>query len=519
MPQLFLPINDTMISVVRPVVYSIIKELFTITNIPEDTFISYPGDLEALQQPGSDINKISQQNGINTMPYSDRIFIEVDEDYEMDRILSTAIYRVENTFIFRDDRVEVGIRPVYSSTDTTINFKYRTKDKAAGMRWRDNIKNMVSMNVDQRIHKVGYHFLIPIEYLIILKEIHRLMENVEGYGVKLNEYLVSGFTKRATVMSTQAGTELVWAISESQIRIVGVFDFELIPEKGNRDDDSDTWTISFAYKFRYDKPTACTMQYPLMIHNQLLPQEYRNNILVDKTDPLDGKKFDFSLSSELFYKFQKDTQMKALWNSVGFNGYSIPSYDEFIPGGILPNTIRIFTALINIDVHNPHKLLSLKELGDLKINHNVLKFMVGEMQYMTIPNMSILAISMYRNGSLLDNTALTMDADLNVYATYILTLRKYYHIRLSIVKDLTRLSEAAIDRLRNHGKAALVLLDYINPYLHKRKQLPAILGNDYITRDAMRKCIGIMNNIDPNPMAMKTVQTLIIQSAPLGIKE
>lgn len=512
MPQLFLPISDTMISVVRPVVYSIIKELYKVTNIPEDTMISYPGDLEALQQPGSDISKITQQTGINTLPYSDRAFIEVEEDYEMDRILSTAVYRIENTFIFRDDRVEVGIRPVYSSTDTTINFKYRSMDKTAAVRWRDNIKNRVSMNLDQRIHKIDYHFLIPIEFLIILKEIHRLMENVDGYDVELNEYLLSGFTKRATVMTTQAGTEAVWAIAESQIRIVGMFDFDLIPEKGTRDDEVDTWTVSFAYKFKYDKPAACTMQYPLMIHNQLLPQNYRNNPLVDKLDPLENKKFDFSLSSELFYNFQKDTQMKKLWKSVGVSGISIPDYDEFIPAGILPNTVRVFTALISIDIYNPHNLLNLKELGDYSLHPAVLEFMKGESSFMNKPGMSVFAISGYRNTLLLDNTALLVDDELNVYPTYILTLRKYYHIRLSLMNDLTKLSSAAIDRLRNHGEAAIVLIDFINPYLRQKNQLPTILGNDYITRDSMTKCINAMNHITGPTPNMMTVQSLLIQS-------
>ena len=158
MPNLFLPIQDTNLSVSRPVVHGVIKDIFEFTNIPENTMISFPGDLDTMQQPGSDIGKINQQTGINTTPFSDRIFIEVEEDYEMDRILSTANYRAENTFIFRDDRVEVGIRPIYSSSDVTINFKFRSADKAAAMAWRNYIKTRVSMNWDQRIHKINYHY-------------------------------------------------------------------------------------------------------------------------------------------------------------------------------------------------------------------------------------------------------------------------------------------------------------------------------------------------------------------------
>jgi len=515
MPNLFLNISDTQLSVSRPIVHGIIKDLFDLTNIPESTFISFPGDLDTMQQPGSDISKITQQPGITTNPYSDRVFIEVEEDYEMDRILSTANYRVENTFIFRDDNVEVSLRPIYSSSEVTINFKYRASDRPKAESWRNYIKTRVSMNWDQRIHKVDYHYLVPLEFLIIIKEIHRLMENVDGYGVELNEYLKTGFTNRATVMTTQAGTRAAWAIVESQIRIIGHFDFDLVPEKSSKEDDADAWTIGFAYKFKYEKPLACTMRYPLMIHNQLLPQNYRNNPLTDKLDPLEGKEFGFSLSSELFYHFEKNNETARLWALNGWSGVSIPSYDEFVPNGTIPGTDRVFTALISVDLNDPHKLLSLRELGEYSLNPAVLDFLIDEGPYLTKPGLSIFSLSMYRGSLLLDADALIVDSDLNVYSTYVLSLRKYYHIRLSVQRDLTTINQAAIDRLRKHGDAALVVLDFIDPTLKTNNNLPPILGNNYITRESMTNVINILNNITGRAPLMRTVETLMILANPM----
>jgi len=518
MPQLLIPTTETSVNITRPVIYGIIKDLFELTGIPADTMISFPGELESMQQPGSDMGTMAQQSGVNTMSFNNRVFIEVDEDYEMDRILSTATYRSENPHIFRDDRVEVGIRPIYSSTETTINFKFRAVDKTEATRWRDYIRTRVAMNWDQRIHNVAYHYLIPTEFLIILKEIHRLMENVDGYGVELDDYLKSGMTKRATIMTTQAGTEPVWAIAESQIRVVGYFDFELVPDKGSREDEADTWTIAFAYKFKYDKPIATTMKYPLMIHNQLLPQNYRPNPLTDATDPLENKEFEFTLSSYLFYQFEKDVENKRLRDEKLYKGFVIPSFDEFIPDGVPYGTEPVITVLTNIDNTNPHLLLSLKDLGRFKLAPEVLEFMVGEVPYMTTTGQSIFMVNIYRGATLLDLDTLTLDTDLNIYSTYILTLRKYYHIRLSVLNDLSILSAAAINRLRNRGKAAQIIFDFINPNLKLKNKLPKILANDYISRDSMKESMDAMETYNKYGVngIMKTVETMLIQSNPIS---
>ena len=515
MPKLFLPVTDTLSNVVRPVAYSVIRDLFEVTGIPLNTFISYPGELEVMQQPGSDIEKMTQQNGINTMPFDNRISIEVDEDYEADRILSTAVYRIEYPFIFADHDAEVGIRPIYSSTDTTINFKFRSANKVEATRWRDTIRTRVSMNWDQRIHKVDYSYFIPIEYLVLLKEIHRLIENVDGYGIDYDTYLRNKLAKKATIMSTMAGTQQAWSIVESQVQIIGSFDFDLVPEKGERDGEADAWTVSFSYKYKYDKPIACTMDYPIMIHNQLLPQEFRNNPLTDNVNKINYNEVGFSFSSWLFHQFQKDTYAAKSWALNGWKGVSIPYYDEFVPNTVIPNTTRVFTALVNIDLepgNDPALLLNLKQLGNFNLHPSVITYLEGEYKYLTKPGMSPFLITMYRGNELLDLDSLTLDENLNIYSTYVLTPRKYYHIRLSIIDDFTKLNSAASERLRNSGKAARVIFDYLDPSLKNKKKLPVILSNDYVTRESMKQTIDTMQNIISRDPLQFTVQSLIIEA-------
>jgi len=157
MPKLVLPVPETIESVTRPVVLDVVRQLAKYTALPEAR-IYFPGDMEKDRQPGT---SISDDKLFNTFGSTPKITIEVDEDYEAERMLTSAVYRPENLFIFRDDRLETSIKPVYSSTEITINFRGRFMDKVAATRWRDDVRARVSMERQEFLHDMTYHYLIP----------------------------------------------------------------------------------------------------------------------------------------------------------------------------------------------------------------------------------------------------------------------------------------------------------------------------------------------------------------------
>lgn len=470
MPKLFMPVPETNESCTRPVVFGIVNDLVEMTGIPKDTTIFYPGDLEKAKQQGSGIE---QKSEATMMPFNNRVEIEVEENYDAERYISTAVYGPENLFIFRDDWLDTFIKPVYSSADMTINFKYRAVDKTSAMRWRDNIRTRVSMMWDQRLHTAEYHYLVPPEFLVILKELHRMRENVAPYGEDYDLYFKNNTTKNATVLTTQTGTQSAWGISEKQLRIVGYFDFEGVPEQGSKEDEGDTWTISFAYKFKYDKPIACVMFYPLMIHNQLVDQNFRPNPVTDVISPLNKTDYNYSLSAFNFNSYDKSANPPSIWPGV-----AIPEFDEFFPSSIPSGTTRVFTALVNIDTTNPLFLLSLRDMGNTVIHPEILNFLVGEVPYLFKPRESVFTLNLYRGIDLLENNTLTIDSNLNINSVSPLSLRHYYHIRLGIVTDLTTINSRALDRLRNNGVAAMIVLNTIDPTLISKGCMPNLLGSN-----------------------------------------
>lgn len=486
MPKVLLPVPSVNESVSRPVVLDVVRQLLESTNLPASTPIIYPGELEKNQQVGTNL---SPDNTPNILPFDERITIEVEENYEMERLLSTAVYREENQFIFRDMALETYIKPLYSSQEITINVRYRALDRTQANRWRDNIRSLVSMNRDVLMHTLSYHYQIPPEMILILQEIHRLRENVAPYGQNWDTYFGLYATQRASIITTLAGTVPAWAISEKQLRVVGWFDFEGVPEVGGRENDGESWTIGFAYKFRFEKPIACAMSYPVMIHNQLLDEKYRRFV----ADMPEKHERSYNLTTGFLTEFEKGAQLNGIPS-----GYAIPAFDEFYPSDMLPDTTRVFTALTSIDQNDPLYLFTLTELGTFDFDPEVLEFLKGEIPYLTKPYFSLFNISLYSQHDWLHYSNIKIDSNFRVTSSKPLDLRKYHHVRFSIVDDWTKLSKDALDRLRKYGKVVIKCLEAIG----YNGEIPTELidaiyaGNGYVTREVMRGIINVMDRLD-----------------------
>ncbi len=510
MPKLLLEVPSTESSTARPVTLEIIRQVMKATGIDKDTTVLYPSEEEEEAQLGSRIGDDGEKNKFiaNT-----KIIADIEEEYIRDRILTSAVYRPENNFIFMDNALSTYIKPVYTSTEVTINFRFRAANKMLARRWRDDIKNRISMMRDVTVHTVDYHYLIPPEFIYILQEIHRLREAQEGYGEDFENYFKANSTQSLTSLTNLSGSKDAWAISETQQRIQGWFDFEGVPEMGSKENDSNAWTISFAYKFRYDKAVACAMHYPLMIHNQPLSKKFR-----DSKSPyeLEDHQRSYSLSAFEMSFFEKNPRNPA---NMSITGLGIPEVDDFIPAQVLPKTIRVLTALVKLSADNKRTLLDLSQLGKYKLDDIFMDFLKNsEAVYVHKPYASIIHVSVYRGVNIVPDRFVTMNNQAVVSVTEDLNLRDYHHVRLGLCSDLTYLSEEAINRLREHGCAFRLIMSVIEPRLVEEGLLPeGMCTSNYVTRDQFSKINSFMERVnyskgDRQGHQFNTVMNLYVKS-------
>ncbi|WP_144106599.1 hypothetical protein [Paraburkholderia sp. BCC1886] len=505
MPKLTLAVPETYDSVTRPVIYDVTRQLFKITGLHENTPILYPSAHGVTMQPGSTMKHNTKDS---ELAFDDQIRIEVEEEIDKDRILSTAVLYPENRFVFHDPRVETILKPVYSTTDITINFKFRANDEVKAKRWREQIR--VRMSSMRDVHLIGarYSYQLPYSSVIILQEIHRLMENVSGYGDSFAQWFKNSASDHISATSNFSGSQMQLAVAEHQANIVGIWDFEGAPEGGSKEDQGNTWTISFSFKFKYDKPVSMVMQYPQMIHQQVIKYQ-------DKTVPYNPDQVESNrpLSGEYLKFFDKTRALDGIVN--GNMGLRFPIWDEFIPNVIPAAYIRIFSSMMALDLTtggNPQLLGSLDDLPEgYGLDDDMKAFLITEAPYLTNQYYSVFSLNLYNANMMEPNGSLTVDSSLNVSTTFNPNPRARFHLWFGLCFNWYRLSADAQARLRANYTILIRLIKAIWPQMPKSQYPVAIPGTNQCSQSSWSNFLYGQSS-GQYRRDCSTVETLIIQA-------
>jgi len=503
MPNIAIALPETQQSVSRPIITEIVQQIKEITKIPDSVKVLFPGEARVVQQTGTALN-----DGRTAEFLSDQyIHIEVDEDLDREAVGTTAVYGHEHQPIFLDNDLEVSIKPVYAKSNVKISFKYRTNSRTQAIRWRNDIRMKVSAMRDMNLHDVTYHYGIPASFIYILKEIHRLRESVDGYDQTFSQYMNQHRSPRLTSISDMAGKKSKPAISETQSRIVGLFDWDTLPERPEKDEQSATWISAFDYKFSYEVPIGCNIKYPIMIHNQLLPPE----LIQFETDRYDiySKRMYFTNSLGAFRTFEITEQVDSTVPS-GDELIIVPKEDEFVTAKEWPGTESLMHFLVSVE-DDRHTLMNLTEMGDeYELHSDILAFIKdSERTFMTRLHRSLLQLQVFRDSDTVPSEEIYIDEQLNVKSRNPLDLRKKHRVRLAITTDIRYMGSAAWARLAQYPRATVRLLKTVSHVFNKHIDL------DPITRDhrMFSSDIDIIMKIlsDPKnlyPSAMKRAKEL-----------
>ena len=441
-----------MSSIERPVVMDVIRQLKKLTGIDERTVVRFYSDDARAPQHNSSMTKEADQN---LWPHKENITIEVEESYAPERILAIAVKELDTPYIFVDPALNFTIKPVYSPTDVIIRVAYSAKDKNQANRWRNEVRTRIAMGREVNLHELNYSYHLPSAYVALLQHIYDLRSNIGSYGDTLNEWWAKCASDRFTLVTSQNGTNPTLTVAEKQSMVQGLFDFEGVPEKAEKADDPDLWTISFTYRFKYDKPVNTVCRYPLLVHQQLIGEIFRQD---NNAKPNDQILKALSNSGVSFERFQGDVEMV---RRLSNKGITIPYFDDWLPlqGTVPSGTLKVFTGMASITPEDKRTLLNLRELGDFLLVDAVLDFLAqSEYPYLTGHGSSVFQLTLYEGYNVLPPEAFAVDANLNVVATADLDLRKLYHVRLGLNANIVSLRNTALSRLLAWQPSIITLL-------------------------------------------------------------
>jgi hypothetical protein len=506
MPKIVSPVSDLYWTLDRPVVYELVRDLMELTQISNKTPISFFGDEDKQSQVGSTVDAGQAQN---RWPYDERVTIEVEEVYDENSLGSTAVTRTEHMPFIQDNDLGVSVRPVYVATTLNIIFKYRARDRNQANRWRNDRRMRTSQGQECTLHDITYHYRLPTEQLAILREIHALRENVAGYGQDFNTYLTSIASRNFGLVTNQAARDATWVVHESQVRVVGTWDYTGTPEKAEKDGEADAWTVGFAYKVQYQKPLGCMIAYPVIIHNQVIGTDYRPpEPSVKKIEDAYSRR---SISGGYLQAFETDSRMLLLQGDIGI---TLPAFDDWLPMSVTPTTVKVFTAAVLVDPSRPRYLFNLADLGEVRLKDDILDLIrTTEYAYLSSDYASIFNLTLYRDMRPATQVSCYVDANLDVWASADLDLRKMYHVRFSLVTNFNYLTTFAIKRLQSKPVAG-TLINVINTSLRSLNVARRDIKSDRLDDIDMRSVLGKSVNLEVyRGGQMWTVQTLFVTGA------
>lgn len=447
MPRYMLEVPAVHESITRPIVRKITKEVLeNFGLVDKNVAFVFNGMNDSVSTNNSTIG--TSESAIRLDSDSR---IEVDFEEELVNPLEVAILRPEQRFVFLDADLRVWLKPVYVSTELTISFKLITSDKTTATMWKRRAELQAYRGMHQFLTDIDYHYNIPRGFVKQLWVIHALRERshaplMENFG----KWLKRCFVKNFTSISNQAYKNTSFAIAEKQTRIQGWFTFGHEVSQIERKTDAGAWETEFSVKVYYDRADGIVMTYPLMVHNQLMPPDFRED------NPQGRGPTDYLSSRAL------SIQDMGLFERIGLgdpisryaSGVAIPYFDDWAHVYQLPSHACMTRILLSLVDTDPHWLFTFdhETLGAYRVTDPVLAYMKDCKNMLLTPFDSLFHTSVHEWYDLLNYQDFNIDDNLKLTSNKDLDFKNMYHIVICLLCDLSLLSEKGKEILYKHPK-------------------------------------------------------------------
>lgn len=477
MPKVSTDIPDHQDYITRPIALSITEDIIGHSGLNPNEII-YLGAASAAKNAGSSIDnptQIASVGGVN------QTRLTVEEEFNTDSLLTTGILQGNKRTVFHDDESRVYMVPIRTDATMRLEVVYTCATEAEARDWRNRMRQKLERRLEVSTHAVAYSYPIPFEYVAAIKSVHALRETgPDAYGQRLGVYLRDKFSNKVATRSHLNGKGKQLVIEEAQHDISGVLEFDEIPKPQK---EGNVFTISFNYTIRYERPFAMVLDYPLVINGNLVSSD-----LMPRID----RNLELRMDRAVIHNWFDGAINVARPTQARVGGFSIPSFDTWRVPHPLRNTGSIFKILIVNDPNDPSLILNINDLGEYKLNEDIVALMEESGRMLFEYGHSPVLIQFYQNNVVVSPSKLTfIDGELRLDGE-VLNRRDDYHLRISLLTDLSTLSEPAWDLTLRHGRAARSILLALDPTLIQHSLMPPLV-NEQIQEIPFRLAIDHIN--------------------------
>ena len=449
MPIVSQEINETVETVTRPVVFAVARNILQRTGIDIDADIYLnKGDGQAR----------SLNSGIREKPseakfdQGTKIKISMEEEHMDYGLLENTVPNSDHPAIFHDKALDIWIQPIYHNTRMILSFEMYFNSESAANNWVNGIRRRIGNERQHQRHTADYHFPVPTVLMSILANLYTTREARAGYGDTFGAYLKQSFVERVTVMTNQSASASNFSVKESQTGMNGWYSFDRPPQAVQ---NTQQFSASFTYTFEFSKPTAFTMGYPLLVHNQLIPAKLRirGENFNELVDPM------YASNTKTRYDRLSGGEM-APGQSIG--GVSIPAWDEWLPSAVRGHYSTLLRIMVAVEEDDKRSLVDLDKLGTIQIDPMLRDYMAKYHDKLNATYQNVFHVCLYRDDKPLSEDAIFVDEHLFVSTTFDMDDRHNYHLWIGCMVDLSNLNGKPLEDLLEDGETTKKVIEVVD---------------------------------------------------------
>lgn len=482
---------------VRPLVYALFDQICDNFGLPKNRQIIYK---EMVAQASSLVNSTGDKSALKAyaallanLPSRPSYTIEVEERVTPEGLNSSGVSSENNPYLFYDNvsGLKVKLNTLYTDYVLRITMVSPSLSELRGI--RDYITAKQSMGQMQYDHQAQYNGLMMPVLGAIFKEVASRMLPTDAGVVDYVQYLQSIASPLIAGFSDINGQMTDYGFSITHPSITGTLLDNALIEPIERNDETATYVISFEYQFAVDKPVGFFVHYPIIINNQLLPNHWiKGNKPTGMIQPyITGNVGDIAMGELL--SLRNHYQNKHVDYLI-----RIPDIDYIVLTQPTPFYAYPLQLLIQLD--DASTLFSMKQLGEYEMDPDIVAFLLeSEAAFVGTALDSFFHLALSQNEKMLAVNALHLSNSGDVALTVAKVPLKRNRVHLGICLDLSRLTPAALLRLRlwliNHPELFWRLLGILNYLL---SVIPGARNNNggFYTKDTLRNIIKLPNTRD-----------------------
>lgn len=463
MPTVCIPLDETNKTILNNSYYEITKQILDHLNIRKDHQLVIKKGLDDIRTDVStNVSNLNTNDNTPTTVSNRLVLANIEENYDEEYLTATPVSQKDAFPIFIDNQVDVRVYPIYVQTEATITLKIYVPSKTEARQLRDDIRIKLSQSRNILHNEVEYDLIIPDIIDDFISDVYDLKNRL--FPSTLEDYFRNHSTKRIHMITDLANpSNSRIAVREKQVRIVGIFDFGLMPDKEEEDVENNRYILTIPYKFSFSTPRGLCFTYPPVICNKVLPSKYLQFIEDGKVK---GKEeyskqslsYTYSLGALSHFEAHRQLQYR-VQEKLPLN---LPLFDEWPVRTGHNGYVILCSILTTVDETDRKTLFNLRDLKEYGyyIDEKLLDYIAnGERQWIVNPYMSHYYMGVHQKDKYFDNNMLEILPDLTVKSKVELPIVKPTRVTISICLDTTYFNPTVKARMFDDKEMLLLYLN------------------------------------------------------------